>query len=68
MKYRVVEEKGRYVVQEKESAEFDWCVLLDEEDNVLSFNELEEAKSFCAYLKEINAELNERKPNVVCEI
>jgi hypothetical protein len=68
LKYRVVEENERYVVQERESGETEWCELLDEEDNVLSFSELEQAKEFCEYLKNINAELNERKPNVVCEL
>jgi hypothetical protein len=68
MKYRVVEEGVRYVVQEKESGETEWCELMDEEDNVLSFAELEDAKFFCEYLKEINDTLKEKKPNVLYEI
>ncbi len=67
MKYRIVEENDCFVVQENENGETDWCELLDEEDNVLSFSNLEDAKSFCEYLKEINNELS-KKPNVVCEI
>ncbi len=68
MKYRVVEQDGRYVVQEKETLADEWCELMDEEDNVLSFAELEDAKFFCEYLKEINDALKEKKPNVLYEI
>jgi hypothetical protein len=68
LKYRIVEQNARYVVQEKESIEDVWCELMDEEDNVLSFSDLEDAKFFCEYLKEINDTLAQSKPNVVFEI
>lgn len=62
MKYRVVEKKyGQkvlYQVQEQEPESKQWMELLNDEDEVLEFTELDDAKEFVDYLREINETLD----------
>lgn len=71
MKYRVIEKTLRsgviYQVLEQEPESKQWMEILNEEDEVLEFNSLGEAKEFVDYLREINATLEE-KENVVYEV
>ena len=71
MKYRVVEksygENVLYQVQEKEPESKEWMELLDDEDNVLEFTNLESAKEFVGYLREINETL-QKTEKVVYEV
>ncbi len=63
MKYRVVEKKyGQkvlYQVQEQEPESKQWMELLNDEDEVLEFTSLEDAKGFVEYLREINETLEQ---------
>lgn len=63
----MVEKKGKYQVQEQEPESKQWMEILNDEDELLEFYTLEDAKEFIEYLREINASLAE-KDNVVYEV
>lgn len=72
MKYRVVEKHLRtgvsYQVQEQEPESKHWMDLLNEEDEVLEFTSLEDAKGFADYLRDIDKTLNENNDIVIYEV
>lgn len=72
MKYRVVEKHLRtgvsYQVQEQEPESKQWMDLLNEEDKVLEFTCLEDAKAFADYLHDIDNTLSENNDIVIYEV
>ena len=72
MKYRIVERKKKngavkYFVHEQEPESKEWFEILDENDDVVSFGELEKAKQFVEYLRGIDESLDEEE-KVICEL
>ena len=72
MKYRVIERKRKtgevkYFIEQYDDETRDWYVIMDENDEVLIFGELEEAKEFVEHLREID-EVLEAEENVVYEL
>jgi hypothetical protein len=57
----------KYRVNEKDPESNQWCDLLNEDDEVLEFDDVEEAKGFIEYLREIDKSL-EQTENVVYEV